>query len=346
MGTCVHLILGLRFEGASTSVEVAQAPWASCTTSRAIDRDVRVRRPSVGEDLDVSVRLMLHKSGTSAAVKTLRGRNAVITGATGGLGRPIAKNLAESGADLLLVGRDSEALSELAAECEQLGARVSTCSVDLLDPDAVAAIEAAAAEHGPVDLLVNNAGIEGGIVPFERQSAANIERIFRTNTTAPMALMQAFLPQMMGRGRGNIVNITSLAGQLGMAFGTAYAASKAALHEASLSLAEELRTQGSAVKVSAVSPGFVAERGMFARKGHKAPAMAKEVEPERVARAVVRAVETGTPEILVSGRPPRLLMAIRALSPSLAGWIGRQFGISDFLESISRDPEQARQVVP
>jgi short-subunit dehydrogenase len=130
-----------------------------------------------------------------------------------------------------------------------------------------------------------------------------------------------------------VVNIASLAGRTGMPFGAAYSGSKGGLAEWSISLAAELRDTG--VAVSVICPGFVAETGMFSRKGAPAPRSIGASSPEAVANAVLKVLRTRKVEVVVNPKPVRLLMALKALSPEAALAVGRRLGLLDFLKRIS-----------
>ncbi len=265
-------------------------------------------------------------------MKTLKHRNAILTGASHGIGPVIAQTLAAHGINLALAARSTGELEKL-GETLRGQIRVIVATTDVNDPaDRANLVRRTQSELGPVDILINNAGLEE-IIPFRNQDPAMIPRIINTNVVAPMLLTRQLLPSMLDRGRGCIVNIASVAGRAGMPYGAVYAGSKGALAEWSISLHAELA--GTGVSVSAVCPGFVSTTGMHARKGKPAPETLGEVSPHRVAKAVLRALHTGHPEILVSARPIRLLMALRALAPRAALGLARRTGMIDYLRSLA-----------
>ncbi|WP_136587928.1 SDR family NAD(P)-dependent oxidoreductase [Microbacterium hydrothermale] len=177
-------------------------------------------------------------------------RTAVITGASSGLGAEFARQLAARGADLVLVARDEAALAAVAAEIEErYPVAVEVLPADLLDPGALAAVEARLA--GGVDVLVNNAGF-GLDLAFERNDVEAEVRHLRLHVEAAMRLAHAALPSMLARGSGRIVNVASVAGFVPR--GT-YGAAKGWLISFSRWANVAYRPRG--VTVTAVCPGFV-----------------------------------------------------------------------------------------
>src|SRR5882724_3291802 len=199
---------------------------------------------------------------------TLTGKCVILTGASQGLGVLMARALAAEGADLMLAARSEDKLKAVALSLPS-GTRVFIQPTDVtLAADRTALLARARKEFDRIDVLINNAGLEDlGI--FAEQDPAVLERILATNLLAPMQLTREVLPEMLARGLGHVVNISSLAGRTGMPYGAAYSGSKGGLAEWSISLAAELR--GSGVAISVICPGFVEETGMFSRKGTPAP---------------------------------------------------------------------------
>jgi short-subunit dehydrogenase len=193
-------------------------------------------------------------------------------------------------------------------------------------------------EFGGVDVLVNNAGVETSTV-YHELTEGQIKDILTVNLEAPLMLTRAVLPEMLRQGRGHIVNMSSLASKFGPGFQEVYAATKAALTAFTFSLRGTYG--GTGVSASVVCPGFV-EAGIYARMkkqiGRSAPGLlgAAACSPERVAQAVMRAIERDLPEIIVSRLPVRPLLAFYPWSPSLGAWItDKVLGANDFFRSVT-----------
>ncbi len=186
---------------------------------------------------------------------TLEGKAAIVTGASRGIGRAVARRLAREGAAVYLAADGTEAeLAEAAEECRnEGGAEAETGVFDLARPEAAGEMAAAAlARFGRVDVLVNNAGIRANR-PFGEFTQEDFDRVVAVNLRAPFFASQAVLPAMRAAGGGRIIHIAS---QLGMvaARGTAlYGVTKAGLIHLTRAMALELAPEG--IEVNAVSPG-------------------------------------------------------------------------------------------
>jgi short-subunit dehydrogenase len=240
----------------------------------------------------------------------LAGRTALLTGATGGLGRAIAKALAERGASVTLSARKAEVLEELAAELPGDGHR--TIAIDLAEPGTA---ERLAAEAGEVDMLVANAGLPGTgwLTDF---TSEQVTRALRVNLEAPMLMAQALFPAMIERGSGHLVFIASLNGKAGTPRTSIYCATKFGLRGFALGLRMDLGPKG--VGVSLVSPGFIREAGMFAEAGAKPPPGMGTGTPQQVGAAVVKAIERDKVEIAVAPIPLRVMSHFALVSPRIA----------------------------
>jgi short-subunit dehydrogenase len=261
----------------------------------------------------------------------LKGRRALLTGASRGLGVFIARGLAKEGVDLVLTARDASKLAGVKDECEKLGSRVSVLAVDVCLADDR---ERLLREAGAIDILVNNAGVEitRGLVD---QTDADVRSQIETNLVAPIELTRGVVPGMITRGAGVIVNVSSMSGKAATPFNTIYAATKHGLNGFSSSLAAELF--GTGVHVGVVCPSFVAEAGMWADGGLDAPKMMREVPPARVVKAVLRVLR-GESEVLVTPGPMRPLLALRELMPGLEGRMLRAMGVAKVLARRAERP--------
>jgi short-subunit dehydrogenase len=243
----------------------------------------------------------------------LSGRRALLTGATGGLGRAIAKRLAEEGTTVLLSGRKAEALEELAADLP--GEGHAALPADLAEAGAAAALAAEAAAAGPVDVLVANAGMPGtGWLPEVDEE--HMVRTLRVNLEAPMLLARALLAPMVERGSGALVFVSSLSGKAASPRTSLYNATKFGLRGFAFGLRTDLAPRG--VGVSVVSPGFVRDAGMFAKSGARTPPGMGTSTPEQVAAAVLKAIRSDRAEIVVAPPVSRALSHFGMISPAIA----------------------------
>ena len=185
----------------------------------------------------------------------LDGRAALVTGAGRGIGRAIARGLAEAGADVCLAGR-GEGLEEGAHEIERMGRRAAVVAADLADASEAARVIPQAEERlGRVDILVNNAGIIRR-APVLEYAEADWDAVLSVNLKSVFLLSQAAARGMAARGVGKIVNVASLLSFQGGITVPAYAASKGAVAQLTKAMANELAARG--VNVNAVAPGYVA----------------------------------------------------------------------------------------
>jgi len=182
-------------------------------------------------------------------------QRAVITGGGRGIGAAIAHALAAEGAAVVVAARSRDQIDAVAKELRAAGHRAWASRCDVTDPVEVEALRHRAEEKlGGVDVLVNNAGI-GHSAPLKAVRLEDWDRIFAVNVTGTFLCTQAFLPAMVERGWGRVVNVASIAGRMGAPYISAYAASKHAVVGFTRSIAAEVATSG--VTVNAVCPGFV-----------------------------------------------------------------------------------------
>ncbi len=191
----------------------------------------------------------------------LTGRVALLTGASGGIGRALATHLAQAGVHVgLAYGSDTGGAAEAAETAAGAGVRAVSVNADLTDPDApghlVRQVESAL---GPVDILINNAGLSVER-PWQELGLDDWDRTLAVNLRAPFLLAQAVLPGMTERGFGRVVFMSSVAGLTGGVIGPHYAASKSGLH--GLVHFYATRVAGHGVTVNAVAPARIAGTGM------------------------------------------------------------------------------------
>lgn len=182
----------------------------------------------------------------------LTGRTALVTGGGNGLGAAIARSLHASDAEVVVVGRRKE---PLAALCAELGAGVSCHECDVADPASVATLASSLAKTD-ISILVNNAGVAGPVAPLVTISVEEWDEVFDVNVRGVFLLCRAFLPAMVARGSGDVINLASVSGKRPLVRRTPYAASKMAVIGLTATLAFEVGPAG--VNVNSLSPGPVA----------------------------------------------------------------------------------------
>lgn len=252
----------------------------------------------------------------------IAGTTALVTGASSGIGASVARALAAAGARVALVARRADRLTALAAALGEESAAPFPC--DVRDPCQIAAAVRAVADRlGPVDLLVNNAGV-GRYLGFLESGPEDVATVFETNLHAALHFTREVLPGMLARRRGHVVNVASIAGRIGSRNHTIYCASKFALAGFSESLALELDRTG--VGVTLVNPGIINtpffDHASFA--AFPAGARARAIPPERVAAAIVRAVIRDVPEVTVPSTYA-IGMLLKAAAPRFFRLLMRRF---------------------
>ncbi len=266
-------------------------------------------------------------------------RVVIVTGASRSIGAAIAVDLARDSSTLVLAARDERGLETTADQVRKAGGRAVIVKCDVTSEADREKLVIAAECEGPIDVLVNNAGVEVPI-PVVEQSVEDVERQLHVNLHAPILLTQRVLPAMIVRGKGSIVIVSSMSGKSATPFNSIYAATKHGLNGFVSSLRFEL--EGTGVQAGVVCPGFVAEFGMWADTGVKAPALLKEVSPKKVV-AAVRKVLAGHEEVLVTPGPVRPLLALSELFPSSRPVVLRSLGVVDALKKRSEVVRKKRQ---
>jgi short-subunit dehydrogenase len=268
-------------------------------------------------------------------MKIQAGQTVILTGASGGLGVFMARALADFKIKLALVAHPGAGLDAVSEDAKRRGAQTLVLSSDLRDPaQRRSVVEEVKTKFGGIDILINNAGVEF-TAPYHELSEENLREIINVNLEAAMVLTRLVLPEMLKRGNGHIVNISSLAGKAGPAFQEPYAATKAGLIAFTFSLRATYRKTG--VSASVIVPGFV-EAGIYAKlkekSGCSAPALLGSSSPQAVARAAIRAIEKNLPEVIVNPIPVRPLFAVTAMLPSLGEWMIEKTGGHDFFRRV------------
>lgn len=249
-------------------------------------------------------------------MKLESGQVALVTGASRGLGVEIARYLAGKGLDLILAARTSGDLENVAAGIRQtMGRKVETRVVDMADATSINAL----VEHSaPVDVLINNAGIEGAC-RYDERSAAEIADMIAINLTGPMLLTHALLPGMISRGRGHIVNIASVAGLIAVPFNEPYSASKFGLVGFSRSLRMTSMISGWGVGISVVCPGFIDGAGMFEALKQEYGFSSEDLGAaplENIGQTVIDVIEQNLPDAIVASGDIRQAAAASVVAPA------------------------------
>jgi len=244
----------------------------------------------------------------------LRGAVVVVTGASAGFGELAAVRFARAGSRVVLAARRLHRLEAIAAWIGRHGGEALAVRCDVTDPSSLRALRDRVDEtFGRCDVLVNNAGVPGGGA-FELEGEGDIERVIGTNVLGVVHGTRLFLPGMLVRGRGHVVNVASLAGRYATPGAAVYGASKHAVVAFSEALHHEVAPKG--VLVTSVNPGFSRTEG-FPQPGVPSVFL---LDPDRVAKLIVDVVRRGrAPEVSI----PRALapfQVFRVLTPPLYRW--------------------------
>lgn len=241
---------------------------------------------------------------------------ALVTGASRGIGAYLAQQLFREADIIILCARSREGLLQTASKIEQLGGTPHCIVGDLCDSEHRKEIIRKVSEMGTLRIIIHNAGVEYAMA-FREQSTTQIKAQLELNVHAPILLTHGFLPLLLEQDYGRIVFISSMSGKSPTPYNSIYSASKFAINGFVGSTTLELK--GTGVHMGVVCPSFVAEVGMWADTGVKAPAMMREVSLKKVLKGVRQILDARSHEALVTPTPVRPLLALYALFPSLGG---------------------------
>ena len=268
-----------------------------------------------------------------------KGRTALVTGASRGIGPLIAAQIAREGGHVVLTGRSAADLKAVTTELAAEGADVSFIPADLTQPGAAETlVQAIERQRGGIDLLVNNAGGD----PLREFHTMTIEenlRALQLNLIAPLALSHAALPGMLRHGRGHIVNVSAMAGRVSFPYTEVYAAAKDGLIGFTRVLRADYHARG--VSASVLILGAIRGAGqgqrMLEESGVKASGFM--APAESVARAVVKAVTKDRAELVIMPGPGRLLRAVMDYFPALGPALNRAAGATTSMQKIIEQRE-------
>ena len=266
----------------------------------------------------------------------LKGQNALLTGASYGIGAQIAAHLAAQGVNIAITARSKEKLERLAKELHhQYGVTIVVIPADLMrQRDRDSLLPAAKERLGELDILVNNAGVlRGG--PHHRRDKRDITRMFVTNCIAGAELTHDILPDMLARRSGHIVTIGSVAGMVSLPYMAVYAATKGANVLFNLTLQTELQNTG--VYATSVNPGFTKGDGLWDRfdlPGHPAFGETTTVD---VAEKVVDVIRNpGQISLISNPNDVKPVAAMWVTDPVGAQNLYNQLQVSEFMENVGK----------
>ena len=268
-----------------------------------------------------------------------KGRTALVTGASRGIGTLIAREIAGEGGHVVLTGRSASDLKTVTSELAAAGADVSFMVADLTQDGAAETLaESIERQRGGIDLLVNNAGGDP-LREFHTMTQEENLRTLQLNLIAPVALSHAVLGAMLRRGRGHIVTISAMAGRVSVPYTEAYAAAKDGLIGFTRVLRSDYHARG--VSASVLILGAIRGAGqgqrMLDEAGMKASGLM--APAESVARAVVKSVKKDRAEVVVMPGPGRLLRAVMDYFPGLGPAMNRAAGATTTMQKIIESRE-------
>ena len=276
-------------------------------------------------------------------------QTAIVTGASHGIGPYIVRALAKEGMNLVLAARSANELEQVAtaAEIRAAGVHTLTIPTDVTERDARSALVSEALRtFGSVDILVNNAG--GDLQrEFHRYTADEVEALIQLNLVGPIELTRLLLPGMLQRGRGHIVNISSIGGRVGFPYTEVYSASKDGLIAFTRVLRADYRKAG--ISSSVLVLGAIGGAGLGARTlaemNMQMSSMGKAFlsSPEAVARDVVKAIKRDKAEIVIMPGPGRLMKALMDLFPGMGPAMNQMTGSTRTMKQVADFRERQRE---
>lgn len=270
-------------------------------------------------------------------MKDLKGKNALLTGGSKGLGPHIARFLAKEGVNLALTARSEGGLRDTAKDVADYKVNVKVYPGDITDQSfRKELLENVKTDFSRLDILINNAGMEW-VSSYTALTPDYIEKMVQTNLIAAMLLTRLALPDMLAQKSGHIVSMSSLGGKRGNPYGGTYCATKAGLIEWTRGLRLEL--DGTGVGVSVICPGFVKESGMFAEYNKKPPWISNATTPEKVSQAVIKSIKKDIGEISVNPGPTWMIPLLDAIHPGMANWLYKIGGVFEFYREQAEENE-------
>jgi NAD(P)-dependent dehydrogenase (short-subunit alcohol dehydrogenase family) len=268
----------------------------------------------------------MRATGREEAVMQVRDKVWVVTGCGSGMGRELALQLLERGARVAAVDRNPEGLGELAAGAG-VGERLSTHVVDITDRAAVEALPAEVeTAHGPMDGLINNAGIIQPFTPVADLDDATVQRVLDVNLMGTLYMVRAFLPRMLARPQAHLANVSSMGGYFPFPGQTMYGASKAAVKLLTEGLYAELLDSN--VRVSVILPGAV-DTGITSNSGVEQPATQGSssipvLSAEKAARIMIAGIEKDKLHIYVGPDAKLMSLAIKVAPRAAIRFVQKQ----------------------
>jgi short-subunit dehydrogenase len=271
-------------------------------------------------------------------MKDIGGKVAVVTGASRGLGRAIAQTLFDHGMKVVVSARGAEELETFRKQLDRSGLRSLAVPADVTsDSDRADLLAAARQKFGTIDVLVNNAGTDRPGL-FVDEDFQDIKRMVDLNLVSALGMTQLVLPEMLERGAGHIVNISSMSGLAPVPYATTYSATKAALIGFSQSLRYEVGDRG--VGVSVVCPYYVRDAGLFHDNSAGDTSGQPTVSPDEVGDAVVSAITGNRARVIAGPAVVKVTPLLTALSPGLTYFASRRSGAAGTMERVA---EKLRQ---